>query len=83
MNMRPSLKQPMGMTTKISCMVINGDKEWLRDYERMSDDIMWSGEDFDKYHIEEEETPRPTIDQVVVTHDGDQGPGAETRTGGA
>ena len=68
---RPSLKQPMGMTTKISCVVINGEKEWLRYYERMSDDIMWSGEDFDKYHIEEEETPRPTIDQVVVTHDGD------------
>ena len=72
MNMRPSLKQPMGMTTKISCVVINREKEWLRYYERMSDDNMWSGEDFDKYHIEEEETPRPTIDQVVVTHDGDK-----------
>ena len=49
-----------------SCVVINGDEEWLRDYERMSDGITWSREEYgsepyDKCPMKEEETPYPTI----------------------
>ena len=55
----------------VSCVVINGDEEWLKDYERMKEDITWTREEFgnksyDKYPMTEEETPCPTIDQVVV-----------------
>ena len=28
-----------------SCIVVHGDEEWVRDYEKMSEDIVWSGEE--------------------------------------
>ena len=51
--------------------MVNGD-EWLVDYERMEEDIMWNGEDFgnethDDSPMHEEDTSCPNIDQVVVT----------------
>ena len=50
-----------------------GDEEWVRDYEKMSKDIVWSGEEeitepADGDHMEEEDA---MIDRVVVSHDGD------------
>ena len=58
-----------------SCVVVNADEEWLKEYERMSEDITWSGEEdisitepSDGCPMEEKET---TIDGVVIAHDGD------------
>ena len=53
-------------------MVVHGDKEWVRDYEELSENIAWSGvqnitEHDDRDHMEEEEV---TIDRVVINHDG-------------
>ena len=52
--------------------MVHGDKDWARDYEKMSEDIVWSGveditEPADGDHMEEE----AMIDRVVVSHDGD------------
>lgn len=56
-----------------SCMVIHGDKEWVKDCEKMSVGSVRSGEEEDtapanEGHMEEEVD---TIDRVVVGHDGD------------
>ena len=54
------------------CMDGHGDKEWVRDYEELSENIVWSGgqniaEPADRGHMEEEEV---MIDRVVIHHDG-------------
>ena len=51
--------------------MVHGDKDWARDYEKMSEDIVWSGveditEPADGDHMEEE----AMIDRVVVSHNG-------------
>ena len=53
------------------CMEVHGDEEWVIDYEKLSENIVWSGdqnitEPAKRDHMEEEEV---TIDRVIINHD--------------